>query len=95
MTTLKPESPKGKRLWFSRMGTKTWLMVELTDGRACGAPISLFPTLQRAPVASRLKFRKIGRGDGFHWPDLDLDLSVRGIVAGRGEMAKKPARKTA
>jgi hypothetical protein len=70
-------------------------MVELADGRAVGVPLSLFPTLRRATVAQRLRYRKVGRGDGFHWPALDLDLSVRGILEGRGEVARRAIRKSA
>jgi hypothetical protein len=64
-------------------------MVELTDGRAVGLPLSQLPTLRRAKAADRERYRLIGRGYGIHWPALDLDLSVGGIAAGRGELASR------
>lgn len=87
--------PTAKRLYFVRVGRQTWLMVELAASRVAGVPLSLFPTLARANAAQRLRYRPIGGGVGFHWPELDLDLSVEGIVAGRGEMVVKARRRSA
>lgn len=74
-------------LAFVSIRREMYLMIRLRDGRAVGAPLSLFPTLKRATPAQRARWRLIGRGDGFQWPALDLDLSVRGILLGIGEAA--------
>lgn len=84
-----------KRVAFVRSSGRKWLMVELRDGRAVAVPLSLYPTLQRATPAQRSKWRRIGKGDGFQWPELDLDLSVRGIVRGQGEIAAVRRMKSA
>ena len=82
---------RAKRAGFVRAWGRLWLMVELLDGRAVCAALSLFPTLQRATPAQRSRWRLIGKGDGLQWPALDLDLSIRGIVQGRGEVV--PSRR--
>jgi hypothetical protein len=71
---------------FVQVRRELYLLVRLKDGRAVGVPLALFPTLRKATPAQRAKWRLIGRGDGFQWPDLDLDLSVRGILHGQGEI---------
>jgi hypothetical protein len=70
-------------------------MVELADGRAVGLPLSACPTLKRASTAQRSKYRLIGKGFGIHWPGLDLDLSINGILAGRGEVEVQARKKSA
>ena len=66
------------------------LVVVLEDEREVSVPLSHYPTLQRARPAERSEWRSIGRGIGFHWPKLDLDLSVRGIVSGLPEVIPAP-----
>jgi hypothetical protein len=61
------------------------LVVRLRDGREVLAPLSWFPRLAAADGASRANWRKIGAGYGIHWPDIDEDLSVEGLL--RGERA--------
>lgn len=73
------------------LGREMCFIIRLRDGRAIGAPLSLYPTLKKATPAQRDKWRLIGRGDGFQWPALDLDLSVRGILLGQGEVAPPKA----
>jgi len=63
--------------------TEDSLIVELADGRSISAPLGWYPRLFHATVAERENFRLIAGGDGIHWPDLDEDISVEGIVAGR------------
>ena len=84
-----------KRVSFLRHAGRMWLLTELTDGRVVGVPLALFPTLLHATPAQRAGWRRIGKGDGFQWPALDLDLSVRGIVAGRGEASPRRRAKSA
>src|SRR3954466_15697522 len=71
------------------------VVVELDDGREVSVPLSRYPTLQRARRAERSAWRLIGRGVGFHWPALDLDLSVRGFVSGLPEVVPSPPRRPA
>lgn len=59
------------------------LVVELSDGRALAVPLVWYPRLWHGTAAERARYRLIGRGEGLHWPDLDEDLSVEGLLAGR------------
>ena len=59
------------------------LIVELNDGRAISAPLAWFPRLLHATPKERGSWRLIGRGQGIHWEDLDEDISVEGLLAGR------------
>ena len=63
--------------------TDDTLIVELADGRSISAPLGWYPRLFHATSAERENFRFIGGGEGIHWPDVDEDISVEGIVAGR------------
>ena len=56
--------------------------VALTDGRVIGVPVAWFPVLQSATQDERASVRIGGGGVGLHWPDLDEDLSVAGLLAG-------------
>ena len=57
------------------------LHVQLTDGREISVPLEWFPTLRDATEAQRSNWRLIGRGVGIHWEDLDVDISVAGLLA--------------
>lgn len=59
------------------------LTVELSDGRSIAVPVSWFPRLSHATEAERSNWQLIGTGQGIHWPDLDEDISVEGLLAGR------------
>jgi len=63
--------------------TKDTLRVDLSDGRTICAPLAWFPRLVHASVAERNNWRFIGRGNGIHWADLDEDISVEGLLAGK------------
>ncbi len=63
--------------------TDDTLVVDLADGRTLSVPLAWYPRLQHGTVAERENWRFIGRGTGIHWPDLDEDISVEGLVAGR------------
>ncbi|MCE3003637.1 MAG: DUF2442 domain-containing protein [Xanthomonadaceae bacterium] len=56
------------------------LRVRLTDGRELSAPLEWFPRLRAATVAQRSNWRLIGKGSGIHWPDVDEDVSVAGLL---------------
>ncbi len=59
------------------------LTVQLSDGRVISVPLSWYPRLVHASPEERAKCESIGDGQGIHWPDLDEDLSVEGLLAGR------------
>jgi len=59
------------------------LVVDLADGRTITAPVAWFPRLRHGTPAERAKWRLIGSGEGIHWPDLDEDISVDSLLAGR------------
>jgi hypothetical protein len=59
------------------------LIVDLADGRTITVPLAWFPRLARGTSAERANWRFIGRGAGIHWPDLDEDISVESLLAGR------------
>ena len=61
------------------------LTVEFADGRALVTPLSHYPTLQRASAEDRAVFEVYGRS--IHWPRLDVDLGVEGLLAGARELA--------
>ena len=59
------------------------LLVDLADGRTITVPLAWFPRLTHGTAAERANWRLIGRGTGIHWPDLDEDISVESLLAGR------------
>jgi len=67
------------------------LWVELTDGRTVGVPLAWFPRLFHASPEQREDYELSRRG--MHWEALDEDISIEGILAGRGDQTK--TRRTA
>ena len=63
--------------------TEDALVVRLADGRELSVPLAWFPRLQAASPAARQHWRLVGGGVGLHWPDVDEDLSVAGLLANR------------
>jgi len=59
------------------------LSVDLVDGRTIVVPLVWFPRLWHGTPAERNHFEISGDGAFIHWPDLDEDLSVAGLLAGR------------
>lgn len=59
------------------------LIVDLADGRRISAPLAWFPRLARATADQRKNWSLIGDGVGIHWPDVDEDLSVEGLLRGQ------------
>jgi hypothetical protein len=75
------------------------MWVELTDGRQLGVPLTYFPRLLKSTPAQRKKYVISGGGIGLHWDALDEDISVRGLLLGRGDRqvvrpAHRPKRKS-
>jgi hypothetical protein len=59
------------------------LVVDLADARTITVPLTWFPRLAHGTPAERANWRLIGCGVGIHWPDLDEDISVESLLAGR------------
>lgn len=64
------------------------LWVDLSDGRSIGAPLAWFPRLLRATPEQRAAVRISPSGRGLHWEALDEDISVEGLLVGRGDQTK-------
>ena len=60
------------------------LWVDLDDGRTIGSPLAWFPRLQRATPAQREAVEISPMG--LHWEDIDEDISIDGLLLGRGDM---------
>jgi hypothetical protein len=56
------------------------LTVLFADGRRISVPLVWFPRLLHATPDQRLNFELLGDGEGIHWPDIDEDLSVAGLL---------------
>jgi hypothetical protein len=63
--------------------TEDALTVELTNGRTVSVPLAWYPRLLHGTHEERQRWRLIGKGEGVHWPDLEEDISVEGLLAGR------------
>ncbi len=66
------------------------LTVQLSDGRTISAPLVWYPRLLEGTREEHGNWELIGGGTGIHWPDLDEDISVEGLILGRpsGESRK-------
>jgi len=65
------------------------MWVELSDGRTIGVPLAWFPRLLHATPEQRRNYRIGVSGRGLHWDDLDEDISVSGLLEGRGDMTQR------
>ncbi|MBY0521850.1 MAG: DUF2442 domain-containing protein [Gemmataceae bacterium] len=63
--------------------TEDTLSVDLQDGRTIAVPLAWYPRLTHGTSKERKHWRLIGQGEGIHWPDLDEDVSVVSLLAGR------------
>ena len=63
--------------------TKDDLTVQLEDGRMLAVPLVWYPRLLHGSKRERARWRFVGRGRGIHWPSLDEDISIEGLLAGR------------
>jgi len=59
------------------------LSVDLEDGRTVSVPIGWYPRLAYGTPEERANFQIGGAGYGIHWPDLDEDIGVKGLLAGQ------------
>ena len=62
--------------------TEEVLSVSLSDGREVTVPLSWYPRLSQALVRHRVIWELVGSGHGIHWPELDEDISVEGLLHG-------------
>jgi len=74
--------------------TDDTLAADLEDGRSIAVPIGWYPRLSHATPVERANFVISGAGYGIHWPDLDEDIGVEGMLLGKksGESATSLAR---
>ncbi|MFN3657758.1 MAG: DUF2442 domain-containing protein [Pseudolabrys sp.] len=61
--------------------TATELVVTLADGRKIATPLDWYPRLKNASSAQRLNYEIMPMG--IHWPDIDEDLSIAGMLQGQ------------
>jgi len=69
--------------------SKEALSVRLSDGRTVSVPVERYPRLAHATTRERANWRLIGRGHGIHWEEIDEDISVEGLLAGRRSTESK------
>jgi uncharacterized protein DUF2442 len=64
------------------------MWVDLTDGRTLGVPLAWFPRLLAATSKQRegVEISRVG----LHWEEIDEDISIAGLLAGRGDMTRRP-----
>lgn len=79
-------SVKATRAWCDE--DSLWL--DLSDGRTLGVPLAWFPRLLRATPEQRAAVQISTRG--LHWEELDEDISVEGLLAGRGDQTRHPSK---
>ncbi len=66
------------------------MWVDLSDGRTLGIPLAWYPRLLRGSVAERENF--FLSPSGIHWEELDEDISIAGLLAGRRDMTGRRKR---
>ncbi len=89
MSTSASTQPKRQRAYIPSMALaksvdfdQTMMRVAFTDGRILCVPLAWFPVLRDASPEQRAHYEIGGGGVGLHWPDLDEDLSIAGLMAG-------------
>lgn len=70
--------------------TEDEIIAQLVDGRVISVPLAWSWRLADASAAQRANFRIIGTGQGVHWPDVDEDISVEGMLHGTPARRPKP-----
>ncbi|MGH9365516.1 MAG: DUF2442 domain-containing protein [Thermoanaerobaculia bacterium] len=68
--------------------TEDELVVALADGRRIAVPLAWFPRLLHATAEQRRNFEILGEGVGIHWPEVDEDLSVAGLLRGTPSVSR-------
>ncbi|HSU12641.1 DUF2442 domain-containing protein [Longimicrobium sp.] len=70
--------------------TEDSIIAELADGRSISVPLAWSWRLSDATPEQRANWRLIGSGEGVHWPDVDEDISVRGMLDGVPAVRPRP-----
>ena len=78
-STVETQAPLAARVHVSNDA----LSVELSDGRTISVPVGWYPRLSHGTTEERNHWRLIGNGRGIHWPDVDEDISVENLLAGK------------
>lgn len=68
--------------------TQDEIIADLVDGRVVSVPLAWSWRLSEATPAQRANFRLIGTGQGIHWPEIDEDISIEGML--HGVPARRP-----
>ncbi|WP_456451385.1 DUF2442 domain-containing protein [Hydrogenimonas sp.] len=84
MNTFQTHEPEAFKVAF----TESEMVVYLKDGRVLSVPLVWFPTLEHASQEALEDYELLGDGEGIHWPQLDEDLSVQGLLLGIGHEEK-------
>ncbi len=71
--------------------TSDELVVSLIDGRVLSVPLAWFPRLADASPDQLNHWELLGNGEGIHWPDVDEDLSVEGLLRGTPAPQREPS----
>ena len=79
ISAIEKEIPKAEYVKI----TDDTLSIDLSDGRTISVPLEWFPRLVHATLEERNNWRLIGKGHGIHWDDIDEDISVKGLLAGK------------
>jgi hypothetical protein len=72
--------------------TEDMIVAQLADGRSISVPLAWSWRLANATAAQRRHFEIIGSGEGVHWPDIDEDISARGLLQGIPAVPPKQAK---
>ena len=81
MSTLKTEIQVTKAQGVTV--TEDSITVDLVDGRTISVPLAWYPRLLHGTQEERNNWHLIGGGTGIHWPDLDEDISIENLLAGK------------
>jgi hypothetical protein len=76
MSTLLTDRPRARTIEF----VPDAFVVHLQDGRSLTVPIEWFPRLRDATAEQRARYEFSGHGYAIHWPDIDEDISVPGLL---------------
>lgn len=63
--------------------TEDSMTAKLDDGRSLSVPLAWYPRLLHGTKLELQNLQLIGDGEGIHWPELDEDISVEGLLAGK------------
>jgi len=84
MSTSVSTEPLAATVWFDDL--RFW--VRLQDGRELGTPLGFYPRLMHATSVQRANWEIIGEGEGIHWPEIDEDISVEGLLQSGGDSTR-------